>query len=68
MPSDVKAGLPLSADRQVPKCNEGGYGLVAEHVLAKDETGVRFSLPAQYETFSALARQFPFGFQKSCGF
>jgi hypothetical protein len=24
-----------------------GYGLVVEHVLAKDETGVRFSLPAQ---------------------
>ena len=23
-----------------------GYGLVVEHVLAKDETGVRFSLPA----------------------
>ncbi len=25
---------------------ERGYGLVVEHVLAKDETGVRFSLPA----------------------
>ena len=24
-----------------------GYGLVVEHVLAKDETGVRFSLAAQ---------------------
>ena len=24
-----------------------GYGLVVEHVLAKDETGVRFSYPAQ---------------------
>lgn len=24
-----------------------GYGLVVECVLAKDETGVRFSLPAQ---------------------
>lgn len=24
-----------------------GYGLVVEHVLAKDETGVRFSLSAQ---------------------
>jgi len=23
-----------------------GYGLVVERVLAKDETGVRFSLPA----------------------
>ena len=23
-----------------------GHGLVVEHVLAKDETGVRFSLPA----------------------
>ncbi len=23
-----------------------GYGLVVEYVLAKDETGVRFSLPA----------------------
>ena len=29
-----------------PKRSEGGYGLVAEHILAKDETGVRFSLPA----------------------
>ncbi|KKT21414.1 MAG: hypothetical protein UW04_C0004G0028, partial [Parcubacteria group bacterium GW2011_GWB1_43_8] len=29
-----------------PKRSEGGYGLVVEHVLAKDETGVRFSLPA----------------------
>ena len=28
--------------------NEGGYGLVVEHVLAKDETGVRFSLPASW--------------------
>ena len=26
--------------------SEGGYGLVVEHILAKDETGVRFSLPA----------------------
>lgn len=25
----------------------GGYGLVVERVLAKDETGVRFSLSAQ---------------------
>ena len=25
---------------------DSGYGLVVEHVLAKDETGVRFSLPA----------------------
>ncbi len=24
-----------------------GIGLVVEHVLAKDETGVRFSYPAQ---------------------
>lgn len=24
-----------------------GVGLVVEHVLAKDETGVRFSYPAQ---------------------
>ena len=24
-----------------------GHGLVVEHVLAKDETGVRFSLAAQ---------------------
>ena len=28
-----------------------GYGLVVEHVLAKDETGVRFSLPAQLKVF-----------------
>ena len=27
--------------------NVRGYGLVVEHVLAKDETGVRFSLSAQ---------------------
>ena len=27
-----------------------GYGLVVEHVLAKDETGVRFSLPAPKDT------------------
>lgn len=27
--------------------NYCGHGLVVEHVLAKDETGVRFSLPAQ---------------------
>ena len=46
MPSKARAGLPLSADRQAPKRSEGGYGLVVEHVLAKDETGVRFSLPA----------------------
>ncbi len=26
-----------------------GHGLVVEHVLAKDETGVRFSLPAPDE-------------------
>ena len=26
-----------------------GHGLVVEHVLAKDETGVRFSLPAPFE-------------------
>ena len=25
-----------------------GYGLVVEHVLAKDETGVRFSLAALF--------------------
>ena len=24
-----------------------GYGLVVEYILAKDESGVRFSLPAQ---------------------
>ncbi len=32
-----------------PSCKEYfcGHGLVVEHVLAKDETGVRFSLPAQ---------------------
>ena len=27
--------------------NNSGVGLVVEHVLAKDETGVRFSYPAQ---------------------
>ena len=26
--------------------SRGGHGLVVERVLAKDETGVRFSLPA----------------------
>ena len=30
-------------------CPEGGYGLVVERVLAKDEAGVRFSLSAQEE-------------------
>src|SRR3989338_7373194 len=29
-----------------------GYGLVVEHVLAKDETGVRFSLAAQNRVYS----------------
>ena len=29
------------------KIDLSGYGLVVEHVLAKDETGVRFSLAAQ---------------------
>ena len=29
---------------------EGGYGLVVERVLAKDEAGVRFSLSAQRES------------------
>ena len=33
-----------------------GYGLVVECVLAKDETGVRFSLPAQLK--KALLRAF----------
>ncbi len=28
-----------------------GYGLVVECVLAKDETGVRFSLPAPQKVF-----------------
>lgn len=32
---------------KVKRC---GYGLVVERVLAKDETGVRFSLPAQLRT------------------
>ena len=27
-----------------------GYGLVAEHVLAKDETAVRFRLPAHFDS------------------
>ena len=27
-----------------------GIGLVVEHVLAKDETGVRFSYPAHIKT------------------
>lgn len=31
-----------------------GYGLVVECVLAKDETGVRFSLPAQPVLYSRL--------------
>ena len=30
--------------------SERGYGLVVERVLAKDETGVRFSLSAPNET------------------
>lgn len=28
------------------RCTNSGYGLVVEYVLAKDETGVRFSLSA----------------------
>ena len=28
-----------------------GHGLVVEHVLAKDETGVRFSLAAHYQKY-----------------
>ena len=32
--------------RCIKGASEGGYGLVVEHVLAKDETGVQFSLPA----------------------
>ena len=46
----IFANIPLCQATQKracpPKRGEGGYGLVAEHVLAKDETGVRFSLPA----------------------
>ena len=46
----IFANIPLCQATQKracpPKRSEGGYGLVAEHVLAKDETGVRFSLPA----------------------
>ena len=33
-----------------------GYGLVVEHVLAKDETGVRFSLSA-HVTYKILVKQ-----------
>jgi hypothetical protein len=30
------------------------YGLVVEYVLAKDETGVRFSLSAQYKILNVF--------------
>lgn len=36
------------------KLIKSGYGLVVEHVLAKDETGVRFSLPAQNKMLKNL--------------
>ncbi len=36
-----KWGIPTEA------YSVGGYGLVVKYVLAKDESGVRFSLPAQ---------------------
>ena len=45
-------------------CENGhqrGYGLVVEHVLAKDETGVRFSLSAPNS--EQIAERFPGGSQ-----
>ncbi len=36
---------------------KSGYGLVVEHVLAKDETGVRFSLPAQIHGYKPESHQ-----------
>ena len=42
--------------------NVCGYGLVVEHILAKDETGVRFSLSAQRFSQSP---HFPVFFTKS---
>jgi hypothetical protein len=32
-------------------CSPGGYGLVVKRVLAKDQSGVRFSLSAQIHSF-----------------
>ena len=43
-PGDISGG---GGENQLGK--KGGYGLVVEHILAKDETGVQFSLPA-YQT------------------
>ncbi len=39
--------LFLVFDRFIYNPLQRGYGLVVEHVLAKDEMGVRFSLTAQ---------------------
>lgn len=42
--------IPYILPNESYKCimyNNSGYGLVVEYVLAKDESGVRFSLPAQ---------------------
>ncbi len=38
-------------------CPQRGYGLVVECVLAKDETGVRFSLSAQSEDLELCAAE-----------
>ncbi len=38
--------------------NECGHGLVVEHILAKDKTGVRFSLAAQ-QKIAAVVQWIP---------
>lgn len=44
----------------VYNCVVRGYGLVVERVLAKDESGVRFSVPAQNKVFCGYSTQFAF--------
>ncbi len=60
---DITSGFePLIPGSSPGRCTSYncGYGLVVEHVLAKDETGVRFPLPAQNEKILAFARVFSF--------
>ncbi len=46
----ILVGALERSERGMLLYRKGGHGLVVERVLAKDETGVRFSLPAQYNS------------------
>ena len=64
---DITSGFePLIPGSSPGRCTSYncGYGLVVEHVLAKDETGVRFPLPAQKTRKAGFIQSFLFSIER----